>query len=360
MNTIIANGSGSPGAVNCGPEATGDLADTGGNLQSQTDCGFSAPTSQSGVDPQLGALTDNGGQTDTMKPASAAVVGKAVPAECESTDQRGGKRLVGGVCDVGAVELDSLADLTVKGVASSQVAYGGTLSYELTVTNQGPDNATGVVLSQDGNAAYKLASSSVPCSGTPPLIRCEVGALAAGASTTVTVKLTALAVKRVSAEWFAGSADQNDPNQANSSASFITIGAPTITGATLSKRSFRPARSGKTFKASVAAKKSGGTVLSYTSVNAAKLKLDIVRTTKGRLRGSSCRKLKRGQKSNCTIKRVLNKRTVVTAAAKGKLRFSGRIAGRALRPGRYTLEITPLDESGAASANRTLGFRIKR
>jgi hypothetical protein len=59
-----------------------------------------------GVDPQLGALADNGGPTQTMLPLAASpAIDAGSDANCPATDQRGVKRPQSTHCDIGAVEV---------------------------------------------------------------------------------------------------------------------------------------------------------------------------------------------------------------------------------------------------------------
>lgn len=57
-----------------------------------------------GVDPELGALGDNGGPTQTMPPAATSPAIDAGAANGLLSDQRGQPRTVGGGTDIGAVE----------------------------------------------------------------------------------------------------------------------------------------------------------------------------------------------------------------------------------------------------------------
>ncbi len=107
-NTIIAGNtqttSNGTVASNCG--GTG-IQSLGHNLESGSDCGF-APANNGDLqntDPKLGALQDNGGQTDTMLPAGDSPVVDAGDASCPNIDQRGTTRPQGNGCDIGAVEL---------------------------------------------------------------------------------------------------------------------------------------------------------------------------------------------------------------------------------------------------------------
>ena len=100
------------GGVNCGSAGTSD----GYNYESGGDtCGFSAATDVAdGASPQLGALADNGGPTQTELPAPTSPLLDRIPAaNCQdapaagvTTDQRGITRPQGTGCDVGAVEVE--------------------------------------------------------------------------------------------------------------------------------------------------------------------------------------------------------------------------------------------------------------
>jgi CSLREA domain-containing protein len=73
------------------------------NMATDATCGATATT----ADPQLGALANNGGSTDTRAlAATSPAIGAAspAPARCTGTDQRGVARPQGGTCDIGAYE----------------------------------------------------------------------------------------------------------------------------------------------------------------------------------------------------------------------------------------------------------------
>ena len=78
------------------------------------------------------------------------------------------------------------SDLSVTKVASDDPATAGTnITYTLMVTNNGPSNATGVVLTDTLPANTGFVSSPDGCvEGPVGTVTCNVGALAAGASTT--------------------------------------------------------------------------------------------------------------------------------------------------------------------------------
>ncbi len=102
---------------NYGPDCDGFTATDGGhNVTSDSTCGFSSANGNiANTDPNLGALTDNGGPSPTRLPNTGSPVLGIVPngttvdgyALCPGVDQRGVARpqgVAGSPCDAGAVE----------------------------------------------------------------------------------------------------------------------------------------------------------------------------------------------------------------------------------------------------------------
>ncbi len=100
------------------PTAPGRTTSNGFNFSDDASCGFTAGTDrQNAGDPNLGALADNGGPTETRLPQSGSPLIDAIPlASCQAdgaggitTDQRGLARPSGPGCDIGAVEVESFS-----------------------------------------------------------------------------------------------------------------------------------------------------------------------------------------------------------------------------------------------------------
>jgi uncharacterized repeat protein (TIGR01451 family) len=112
------------------------------------------------------------------------------------------------------------ADLAIAKVDSADpVRAGRNLTYTLTVTNNGPNPATGVTVTDtlpSGLSARSSSASQGSCSGTTT-VTCAIGDLASGASATVTI-----VVRPSSAGTLSNTAtvtgNQPDPNSANNSA----------------------------------------------------------------------------------------------------------------------------------------------
>jgi hypothetical protein len=104
-------------------DCSGTIGDADYNLGDDGTCGFSSANhSQSGVNPDLGPLQNNGGPTDTEAPATDSPALNQIPlgtmAEgislCPGTDQRGVARPQATDCDIGAVELAPAAPSVVR------------------------------------------------------------------------------------------------------------------------------------------------------------------------------------------------------------------------------------------------------
>jgi hypothetical protein len=106
---VIASPQG--GGANCA--ALIGTTSQGSNWDDDGTCGFGAGTGDhsNGGNPQLGALADNGGPTQTMLPQAASPLIDAIPvASCSGgvgihADQIGTSRPQGLGCDIGSVEV---------------------------------------------------------------------------------------------------------------------------------------------------------------------------------------------------------------------------------------------------------------
>jgi uncharacterized repeat protein (TIGR01451 family) len=119
------------------------------------------------------------------------------------------------------------ADLAVTQTASPDPAIAGsTLTYTVSVRNNGPSPATGVTMTDtlpSSNITYQSATSSQgSCSQNGVTVTCNLGSLASGSTATVTIKVT----PTKQGGWITNSAsaraNEPDPNSANNSASANT------------------------------------------------------------------------------------------------------------------------------------------
>ena len=113
----------------------------------------------------------------------------------------------------------------VKSAAPNPVKAGQQLTYTLTATNNGPSNATGVTIvdTLPAGTSYQSASGQSSASIAGQTLTLNVGNLAAGASSTITVVVNVASTATGTITNTATvSGNQPDPNLANNTASVST------------------------------------------------------------------------------------------------------------------------------------------
>lgn len=138
---------------------SGTITPHGHNLSDDATCGFDIQNANA----QLGALQNNGGQTDTRAPASASpAVDAGDDATCPSVDQRNTARPQGAHCDLGSVELVPAAPSGVSASNSTVTASPTSVSAD------GSTAATVTVVLKDaaGSAVAGKTVSLSPSGGS--------------------------------------------------------------------------------------------------------------------------------------------------------------------------------------------------
>ncbi len=119
------------------------------------------------------------------------------------------------------VDISSEADVSISKSAAQEVTAGSTLRYDLAVGNAGPSDATSVTVTSTLPSGVTFVSSAAAqgsCSGDAT-ISCELGGLAAGATTTVALEVQVSANATGSIVSFSSvSANESDPDATNNTA----------------------------------------------------------------------------------------------------------------------------------------------
>jgi uncharacterized delta-60 repeat protein len=135
--------------------------------------------------------------------------------------------------------------------------------------------------------------------------------------------------------------------------------APVLAGLRITPRAFRAAGSGPTV---APAGRRNAALVSFTLDRAASVRLTVERASRGRRAGGRCVKATR---ANRRARRCTRYTTLAGAfthrgvAGANRLRFTGRLSARRLRPGRCRLVATPSADGLRGNAAR-VSFRIKR
>ena len=220
-NSIVSgNKSASPTSSNCDTAITSN----GFNLEQGGTCGFTQSSDVNG-DPKLGALTDNGGPTNTQFPAAgSAAIDAGDSGTCPATDQRGTSRPKLAGCDIGAVEAEP-GDVSISITdAPDPIQVNDTLTYTITVRNVGTTPAHNVIVSDHlpSSLTHGTSNSSQgpPCADAQTEV-CNLGNIPVGGRAVVTFRVQTLRTGTVSNTVTAALANV-DSNPANNSATTTT------------------------------------------------------------------------------------------------------------------------------------------
>jgi hypothetical protein len=358
--TIFANGRDSLGYPNC----SGTVTDTAPyhNLEylsgaSTSECGLSAANGDLiGVDPMLGALANNGGQTETLaldvgSPAIGADPGCIDPTSTLGTapltvDQRGLARSAT-ACDIGAFQSEKPAAAVPPSV-SGNLTVGSTLTCE-TGTWTG-----------DGSLSYSYAwngTTPAGATGSQYVVRAaDVGhqlscsVTAHGTYGTTVATSAAVSIALVSPAGTGTTSTQPSSTTAATSRTGAAI-APVITGFSQANGVWR--RTGRITKHAPPV----GTTFRFSLNEPATVTLMFTRVTTGH-RGahSSCLAgaPKRGEHP-CNLSARAGALTASGRTGKNTLAFTGRVAGgKTLKSGRYTVTLA----AGTHAASSKLTFKI--
>jgi len=240
-NSIIANNTAANGGNpwNIGKGCSSTLGNGGGNLQwpALNPNDSNDKPCAAGItfaDPKLAALAANGGPTETMAllvGSPALNIGVACPPP--ATDQRGVTRPQGASCDSGAFESRPQADLSITKTDNGAAPNPGqTITYTLVARNAGPTAVTGATVADTFPATLSgvtwtcaaSAGSSCVASGSGNLNQMINLAVAGTATYTVNTTVVPSATRLVAnTATVTAPAAVEDPNQANNSATVVTL-----------------------------------------------------------------------------------------------------------------------------------------
>jgi uncharacterized repeat protein (TIGR01451 family) len=126
------------------------------------------------------------------------------------------------------------ADLVVSQSGPATASEGDTLTFTITVVNNGPSDANGVSLTDTLSAGLSLVSATTSqwsFSTSGNVVTFSLGTLAVGATATLTVTATATEDGALTSTATAGQTGPGDPNAANNAAQASTaVGEPPISG----------------------------------------------------------------------------------------------------------------------------------
>jgi CSLREA domain-containing protein len=356
-NTIVSGGSAASEA-NCAGGVT--LTSQGHNLESGTDCGFTASGDHPGTDPGLGTLQDNGGptQTQVVQPGSP-IIDAANSADCPSSDQRGVSRPQGSACDIGAIEVELPA---VNALPATEV------NQTLATLNGTVDPHT----LKPTPASYHFEYGTTTAYGTSTPTTNGSGAVSASLSNltpSTTYHFRLLATNSDGGS--AGSSDLTFTTRAAPPLIKPPLIKPRISGLSETRRIFAvgaavtPLTSAavdnrtRVSPGGTAAPHPKNTLFSFTLNQAAIVKIKLSAQKPGRQQGRKCKPLSTQLQAHPRCTRSVGVATLTRSGIPGLnlVSFSGRLPHKVLSPGRYQAVFTARN-AGGTSGPQTIGFLI--
>jgi CSLREA domain-containing protein len=352
-NSITTGGSGAP----C---STG-VSDGGHNVVTDNCAGIASVG-----DPKLGPLTNNGGAAATMALQSGSAAIDAVPASganCPTTDERGTARPSGAACDAGAYEFAPPVAVTnaADGVGDSAATLHGTVTPNTGDAQvrfeYGTSTAYGTQTDVQHLSGFAGQAASAGITGLTPGTTYHFRVIATNADGSVSGDDQTFTTT--------GTAPGGGANTPGGGGSQNPAGTPAgselaaVTGLSFAPRTFRAAPKGPP---ATAAKARIGSKVSFTLNMAASVRFTVQKQLPGRRgKGGRCVKPTRSNRKARKCTRLVARGSFTRTGAGGtnSFRFSGRLRGKKLAPGRYRMVALPT-AGGKSGKKASAAFRIVR
>jgi CSLREA domain-containing protein len=316
---------------NCGLAPGAALADGAHNI---TFGGSGCPGAN--ADPQLGALQDNGGATQTEAIAAGSPAVDAVPASgagCPAVDQRGVLRPAGAACDIGAFEI------ATAGATTGPASAIATSSATLNGSARNPDLAGATAFFQYGTTtAYGAQTPVQPVAATTPAAPLSAALTGLAPSSSFHFRLV---VSNVLGTVFGADQTFRTSTPEGTSAG----AAPVVSGLKIHPARLTPER-GRGTSVVAKLKRGHGAVVSYRDSEAAVSTFVVQRSEQGFRSARVCSpkppRHHAARAKRCVRYVTLGSFSHRDLAGANAVRFSGRVGARVLARGSYRLLVTPL------------------
>jgi hypothetical protein len=337
-NTIVAAGGAAPGEENC----AGTIVSSGHNVDSLDQCGFHASGDHVNTPPALGPLQNNGGSTETLALlAGSPAINSGDNSGCPATDARGVTRPQQTVCDIGAYEFAPPLASTGGANPPSQTAA--------TVTGAVTPNLRDTTYYFEYGLTTSYGSKTAPGAAGSGNASVPVSAALAGLTPNKTYHYRVVATNA-------------DATTAGADMTFASLPVPAAGKLAVKPTSFPAAPKGSSLAAAgKRRKRTYGTRVSFQLNTPASVKFTVQVPRAGR----------RDRKGRCVAHTRRNRRarrctryvtmsgsfTITGKAGTNTFRFTGRLKGKRLKPGRYYLVATP-SAGGTTGRALRVAFRI--
>ena len=321
-NSVVARKSGE------GRSCLGDIDSEGHNIEHDDSCGLD-PTKRDkpNTDPQLGALADNGGPTETHAPAAPGpAIDEGDNAACPAVDQRGAARPAGTACDIGAVETASAAASDGDG-DGQDVNDNCSAAYNPDQTDNDADGDGDACDPDDDNDGVADAADNCPLAANPGQQDADGDGTGDACDTSP-----------------GGGTGKPEPD---TDLPLIDATPPSVSRLSLSRRRITKRRAA---------------LLRYRLSEPAAVTVTIQRLAGGRRAGRKCRKATRRLRKRARCVRRIRRGALSVSGFTGanRLKLKARVGKRRLSPGRYRATLVARDAAGNRSIPRRISFRVVR
>lgn len=213
---------------NAGPDATGSTVTvtfslTGGTITGASSPGWTCTTSQCTI-PTLNSGSSGTITVTTTAQNQAGSMTLTANISSAASDPVPGNNSASSA----AVPVTGSADLSITKTVSGTIVAGSNATYTITITNNGPSDATGVTLTDATPAGFTFVSATAPCSAG--VTSCSIGTIPSAVGTNIVTITVVYSVPSSATGSVTNTASVNattsDPVPGNNSA---TTPATTIT-----------------------------------------------------------------------------------------------------------------------------------
>lgn len=358
--TILSGGTASYGA-DCYQSGV-TVTETAKNLESQASPCLGAGSLR-GVNPKLGSLADNGGPTDTMRPAAdSPAIDAAANCGSRSTDQRGNALFGGTGCDLGAVEIAASRTVTLQ-TSKTSAAAGDDLTLIAKVASAGFDDAVGESLAVELPAGV-TATSATSTLGSCTIagnVTCALGTLGRSTAATVIVTVRASGSDFVATARRSGSVPDQQTGDDAASVSIAGIatsagGGNTAGGGSTQSDAIAPALTGLAVIKKPKPSLKKGATLSFTLSEPAAVAIKVERVLPGRRagKGNACKAKGTGKRCERTVPVA----TITRQLAAGAQRVT--LTRKQLKASNLRFTLSATDAAGNRSTAASVKAAVRR
>ena len=327
---------------------SGPVDSLGNNIERENSCGLDQASDKPNTNPLLGALGNNGGQTDTHSLVVSGPFGASpaidAGAGCPAVDQRGAPRPAGAACDMGALDSGSAAPTDVDLDGRDVGDNCPSASNPAQENNEGDAQGDACDADDDNDGAPDTADN---CPRSSNAGQGDADGDGIGDLCDPTPQPPATGDDPKDTPKVEPEVPKEPTTIPEPTLPAPDITAPSVTALSLVPRKLRP-RGSATFR--------------WQQSEPGTVSIAVEQVAGGRKVGRKCRKPSRRLRKRPYCVRLVAMGSVSAKGVSGAnaFKFTGRIGGRTLKPGKYRAALVARDAAGNGSVPRRVSFTVVR